>query len=395
MNGPNFLFLHELSNIGRRNLGEEGHYTFLSRLYATIEKIIGLYPQFTILNYRRENGGVAPTNAQDYETYKIERHPFVEVDGAVVSGYPLLGSATGIAKGKLRVDEKKVVTLGHGYFKARQYPISDGGKIVGWVVAADVTDFGKIWQPHCALYIDDEEGKNLPSIILAGDEHIVSRALSSNLEEITLHSFAESGTIKSAPLIVEYKPLAGAKSDILIAHGDSIPVSYDTEVKGYFAVEDNGTGIEVLLRVLHKLRNNPIGLNQGKSVYWVFTFDEETTRLQAGHALDQIEQLTGIDYVINVDTISQLGNLSVRGSHLDDHFRSMRRKLLGDAKVFSMPQHTNSDIEFAAVRGYKCYDFLTTGRDPRIINGQDDRNLPTDGERLERVTKFILQMMEK
>ena len=74
--------------------------------------------------------------------------------------------------------------------------------------------------------------------------------------------------IKSAPLIVEYNPRENAKSDVLIAHGDSIPVPYDIKIEDYFAVDDNGTGVEVLLRVLNKLRNASAYSGQSKGIYW-------------------------------------------------------------------------------------------------------------------------------
>lgn len=389
MTQPSFLILDQL-DMGRRNLGEQGHYTFLSRLYTTIEQI-GLDSRFTILNYGRGNGSIAVVDGQDYNIYRVEKHPRIQVGEKAVKGYHVLGSVTGTATGKLKIDKKNVATLGHGYFKAERYPILTKDDIQGWVYVSDVTDLGKKWDPHCALYLDEQEERSLPSILLSKD--VVHSILSTNLEGITLHAFMEQATVKSAPLIVEYKPQGvNGMSDILMAHGDSVVVPYDETINGLFATQDNGTGVEVLLRVLKEFKGDPMTSNQNKGLYWVFTFDEETTRLQARHAIEQIKQMSAIEYVINVDTISHLGNLAVRTNNQDNRFKALRRKLLGDAKVFSISKYPNSDIEFAANKGHNCYDFLTIGRDPKLINGISDIELPSGDEHLERVVQFILQM---
>ncbi len=390
MHDPKFLFLHQL-DVGRRNLGEQGHYTFLSRLYTAIEQIIGSDLRFTILNYRRENGDIVLADSRDYNIYRVKEHPHIQVGKEVVEGHPVLGSGTGIAKGQLKRDVEKDVTFGHGYFKAKRYPILTQDSIQGLVYVSDVTNLGKKWSPHCALYLDGQEERSLPSILLSKD--VVPSILSTDLEGITLHAFMEQATVKSAPLIVEYKPqVINGFSDILMAHADSVVVPYDKKVEGLFAIEDNGTGVEVLLRVLNEFKGDPMTSNQNKGFYWVFTFDEETTRLQIKHAIEQIEQMSAIEYVINIDTISNIGNLAVRTNNQGHRFRALRRKLLGDAKVLPMPEHTNSDIEFAATRGYQCCDFLTIGRDPKLINGANDSKLPNDDKHLERVVQFILQM---
>ncbi len=378
--------------MGRRNLGEDGHYIFLNTLYTAIEHITGQVPYFKILNYGRKGNTIVPENGQDYKTFRIEKRPYIQLGKMELKGYPVLGGTTGIAQGKLDFSKKDSVTFGHGYFQADSYPIFNNNEIAGWVYISNVTDLGNKWDPHCTLYLDDKK-RNLPSILMSNDTF--ASGMASNLEEVALHSFMDSGEVNSAPLIVEYKSQFGNDNcDVLTAHADSIPVPYDTDIKGIFAVLDNGTGVEVLLRVLQKFANKPQVYDKSKALYWVFTFDEETTRAQSRHAIEQIEQLSTIEHVINVDTISQEGNLAVRIKNQDGRFKSLRRMLLGDARVFPLPKHTNSDIEFAAESGYPCFDFLTIGMDIKSINTANDNKLPCKDEYLERVAQFILQMRQ-